>query len=48
MFLAGLYLNRYQQSTIYGEILRQSAFPGDIFFGSPQTLLILRMHLGFE
>ncbi len=48
MFLAGLHLNRYQQSTIYREILTQSRFPTDIFVGSPQNLLFLRVLLGFE
>jgi spermidine synthase len=48
MFLAGLYLNRYQQSTIYGEILAQARFPSDIFLGSPQSVALLRMFLGFE
>ncbi len=48
MYLAGLSLNRYQQGTIYGEILERSSFPTDLFFGSPQTVLILRMLLGFE
>jgi spermidine synthase len=48
MYLAGLFLNRYQQGTIYGEILERSRFPTDLFVGSPQTVLILRMLLGFE
>ena len=48
MFLAGLYLNRYQQSGIYREILAQSRFPRDIFVGSPQNLILLRVLLGFE
>jgi spermidine synthase len=42
MFLAGLYLNRYQEATIYREILNQSRFPEDLFVGSPRNLIPLR------
>ena len=47
-FQAGLYLNRYQQSSIYREILERSRFPADLFSGSPQNTLLLRAILGFE
>ncbi|MCJ7628566.1 MAG: hypothetical protein MUO50_09280, partial [Longimicrobiales bacterium] len=46
MYLAGLQLNKYQQSSIYAEILGRSRFPADVFVGSPQSIIILRMLLG--
>jgi len=48
MFQAGLHLNRYQQSSIYRDILEQSRFPVDLFSGSPRNMVILRTLLGFE
>ncbi|MFH1764100.1 MAG: fused MFS/spermidine synthase [Gemmatimonadota bacterium] len=48
MYLAGLQLNKYQQSSIYREILGRSRFPAEIFAGSPQSLALLRMFLEFE
>lgn len=42
MYLAGLRLNRYEQTSIYSEILRYRSFPTDIFRGSPETLDSLR------
>lgn len=38
MYLAGLGLNRYEQSSIYDEILRYRSFPTDLFRGNPRTL----------
>ncbi len=46
MYLAGLSLNRYEESSIYREILDQARFPSDLFTGSPQSLLMLQMMLG--
>ncbi len=48
MFQAGLYLNRYQQFTIYNDILEHSRFPTGLFSGSPGNLALLRSLLGFE
>jgi spermidine synthase len=48
MFQAGLHLNRYQQSSIYREILDRSRFPSDLFSGSPQNIILLRAFLGLE
>jgi spermidine synthase len=48
MYIAGLRLNRYEQSGIYREILDYSRFPADIFVGPPQPMAILRMLMGFE
>ena len=48
MFQAGLQLNRYQQSSIYRDILDQSRFPDDLFSGSPRNVLMLRAVLGFD
>jgi spermidine synthase len=47
-FMAGLYLNRYQESAIYREILQRSRFPQDIFTGSPASLMILRRFLDVQ
>jgi len=47
-YLAGLYLNRYQESTIYREILQRARFPEDVFTGSPQSLVILRRFLALQ
>ena len=46
MFLAGLRLNRYEESSIYREILAQARFPSDLFVGSPESLFLLRSGLG--
>lgn len=48
MFQAGLYLNRYQQFTIYNDILEHSRFPTGLFSGSPANVALLRALLGFE
>jgi spermidine synthase len=48
MFQAGLHLNRYQQSSIYREILDRSRFPSDLFSGSPPNIILLRAFLGLE
>jgi spermidine synthase len=47
MFMAGLRLNRYEQSSIYQEILEQSRYPEDVFIGSPRPLAMLQMLMGF-
>ena len=47
MYLAGLRLNRYEQTSIYREILEYSRFPVDVFDGSPQPLAALQRLMGF-
>ena len=42
MYLAGLRLNRYDQTSIYQEMLHYQTFPPALFRGSPGTLLGLR------
>jgi spermidine synthase len=42
MYLAGLRLNRYDQTSIYQEMLRYQTFPPGLFRGSPGTLMALR------
>jgi spermidine synthase len=48
MFQAGLYLNRYQQFSIFNDILEHSRFPTGLFSGSPGNLALLRSLLGLE
>ncbi|MCG6955192.1 MAG: fused MFS/spermidine synthase [Gemmatimonadetes bacterium] len=42
MYLAGLRLNRYDQTSIYQEILSYQSVPPGLFRGSPGTVMMLR------
>jgi spermidine synthase len=46
MYLAGLGLNRYDEASIYREMLRYRSFPDSLFRGSPETLDSLRRMMG--
>ena len=48
MYLAGLRLNRYEEVSIYRELLRYREFPDDLFTGSPERVGRLRRSLGFD
>jgi spermidine synthase len=44
-YLAGLGLNLYQSDAIYRSMIRDSAYPDDLFEGSPQTLQALKARI---
>jgi spermidine synthase len=44
-YLAGLGLNLYQSDAIYKSMIRDSAYPQDLFLGSPETLQALRQRI---
>jgi spermidine synthase len=44
-YLAGLGLNLYQSDAIYRSMIRDSAYPEDLFEGSPQTLQSLKARI---
>ncbi|HLA91405.1 MAG TPA: fused MFS/spermidine synthase [Gemmatimonadaceae bacterium] len=46
-YLAGLGLNKYEQATIYSDILRLRRYPEGLFVGSPERLQALRSALAF-
>jgi spermidine synthase len=45
-FLAGLGLNRYDQGSIYSQMLQYRRFPADLFVGAPDKLAQIRMATG--
>ncbi len=45
-FLAGLGLNRYDQATIYGQMLQYRHFPEGLFSASPERMAQIRMATG--
>jgi spermidine synthase len=45
-FLAGLWLNRYDQGSIYSQMLQYRRFPSDLFVGAPDKLAQIRMATG--
>ena len=48
MYLAGLRLNRYDQSSIYTEMVSYRHFPRDLFRGSEGTLYTLRSMMEYR
>ena len=45
-FLAGLGLNRYDQGSIYSQMLQYRRFPSELFVGTPDKLAQIRMATG--
>jgi spermidine synthase len=45
-FLAGLGLNRYDQGSIYSQMLQYRRYPSDLFVGAPDKLAQIRMATG--
>jgi spermidine synthase len=45
-YLAGLGLNRYDQATIYSEMIAGRSYPEGLFIGSPERIAQIRALIG--